>query len=503
MNAIYTRQSVDKKDSISIESQIDFCKRECVDEDYKVYSDKGYSGSNTNRPDFENLIRDIERGLIKKVIVYRLDRISRSLLDFSQIIEYFNKFGVEFVSCTEKFDTSTPIGRAMLSIIMVFAQLERETIQMRIRDNYYARGKKGFYMGGRAPFGFNKIDIVTDGKKTCTFEENPIQIETLKYMFEEYAYTTQSLGQISSKLNDGAVPPPEGKYWDSCKLSRIMRNPVYVAANIDIYNYYKGRGCILTNEISDYVGYNGCYLYGKRQSNERKYTNVKDHCVSLALHKGVIDARTFLKCQYKMDNNKQIRNSGKGKYTWMSGLMKCGYCGYAMTVTKAKNTNYINCRGRSVYKACDGHTSVFRVDEVEPVVEQQFFRMLESVKISKCIHSNDTIQENDYKIQIEQIEEKINNLISQLEDGNKTLTKYVNLRLEELEQQKQKLQDEYQKIKLSKSDDEDGVINALNEWQTMDLEQKKEVARHFIEKINFTDEKIEIVWKQDFNAHKE
>ena len=134
IDAIYARQSVDKKDSISIESQIEFCKYELKGGNCKEYTDKGYSGKNTDRPKFQELVRDIKRGLIAKVVVYKLDRISRSILDFANMMELFQQYNVEFVSSTEKFDTSTPMGRAMLNICIVFAQLERETIQKRVTD---------------------------------------------------------------------------------------------------------------------------------------------------------------------------------------------------------------------------------------------------------------------------------------------------------------------------------------------------------------------------------
>ena len=110
IDAVYARQSVDKKDSISIESQIDFCKYELKGGSFKKYRDKGYSGKNTDRPRFKDLVRDIERGLIKRVVVYKLDRISRSIIDFSNMMELFQRYNVEFVSSTEKFDTSTPMG---------------------------------------------------------------------------------------------------------------------------------------------------------------------------------------------------------------------------------------------------------------------------------------------------------------------------------------------------------------------------------------------------------
>ncbi|MDY3925708.1 MAG: recombinase family protein, partial [Anaerotignum sp.] len=135
MIAIYARQSVEKKDSISIESQIEYAKREIFSEDYRVYQDSGYSGKNTNRPAFHQMMEDIRNGSIEKVVVYRLDRISRSIMDFADFIDVLESNRISFVSATEKVDTSTPLGRAMLYIIVVFAQLERETIAERVRDN--------------------------------------------------------------------------------------------------------------------------------------------------------------------------------------------------------------------------------------------------------------------------------------------------------------------------------------------------------------------------------
>ena len=131
-DCIYARQSVDRKDSISIESQIDFCKYELKGGSCKVFKDKGYSGKNTDRPEFKKLLGEIRTGKVRRVIVYKLDRISRSILDFANMMELFQEYDVEFVSSTEKFDTSTPMGRAMLNICIVFAQLERETIQKRV-----------------------------------------------------------------------------------------------------------------------------------------------------------------------------------------------------------------------------------------------------------------------------------------------------------------------------------------------------------------------------------
>ena len=166
MKAIYVRQSVVKEDSISLDTQVEYCLGEIKNgEQYKIYRDQK-SGKDTNREQFQDMMEDIKDGMIDTVIVYKIDRISRSVYDFGNIMSEFEKYKVEFVSVNEKFDTSTPMGQAMLQIVMVFAELERKTIRQRIIDNYYARGKEGRYLGGKPPYGFSKQEITMGGKKT-------------------------------------------------------------------------------------------------------------------------------------------------------------------------------------------------------------------------------------------------------------------------------------------------------------------------------------------------
>jgi len=197
IDAVYARQSIDKKDSISIESQIEFCKYELKGGNCKEYKDKGYSGKNTDRPHFQELVRDIEKGLVKRVVVYKLDRISRSIIDFANMMELFQKYNVEFVSSTEKFDTSTPMGRAMLNICIVFAQLERETIQKRVTDAYYSRCVKGFHMSGKAPYGYILEPTVIEGVRTKMMVADPEAADRVRLMYEMYADPDTSFGDIT------------------------------------------------------------------------------------------------------------------------------------------------------------------------------------------------------------------------------------------------------------------------------------------------------------------
>ncbi|SHK88711.1 Resolvase, N terminal domain [Clostridium cavendishii DSM 21758] len=147
--AIYSRKSVFTGKGESIENQIELCKEYTTkhfDEKapkFLIYEDEGFSGGNTNRPKFQELLKDVKANKVDILICYRLDRISRNVADFSITLELLQKHNVAFVSIKEQFDTTTPMGRAMVYISSVFAQLERETIAERVRDNMLQLAKTG------------------------------------------------------------------------------------------------------------------------------------------------------------------------------------------------------------------------------------------------------------------------------------------------------------------------------------------------------------------------
>jgi DNA invertase Pin-like site-specific DNA recombinase len=357
-DAIYTRQSVEKTDSISIESQIEFCKYETRGNPHKEYIDRGYSGKNTSRPAFEEMFSDIQQGKVSRVIVYKLDRISRSILDFANMMQTFQRYNVEFVSSTEKFDTSTPIGRAMLNICIVFAQLERETIQKRVADAYYSRSKRGFYMGGRIPYGFEVEDVVIDGVKTSKYVPVPEETEQLKLMFSMYADPANSLGDIVNFLNEKGIENLRGGFWRTGHISHMLRNPIYVEADADVYEFFKSQGANVINPVDDFTGYNACYLYQGTVSETRKQQDLTDKEVVLAPHQGIVSSQDWLKCRLRCLSNKTSTRTGKGKTSWLVGKVKCGKCGYSLTVVKSNSKwqRYFNCgtRAATMGNACKG-----------------------------------------------------------------------------------------------------------------------------------------------------
>lgn len=499
MIAIYARQSVDKKDSISIESQIGLCMKEISSENYKIYTDKGYSGSNTNRPAFEEMIRDIETGNIEKVVVYKLDRISRSLLDFAHIIECFDKYKVEFISQTEKFDTSTSMGRAMLSIVMVFAQLERETIQQRVKDNYYQRGKVGLYLGGIAPFGYNKVETFFNGKKTYMFNEDVEKSELVRQIYSMYIDEAKSLGVIARYLNTDKIKTNKGHNWTPTTVGRLIRNPVFVKANADVYVYLKNKGAIINNDINDFIGENGCYVYGERKSiTTSKFTDLTNNFVTIAPHKGIINSELWLKCQYRADENRYIKNSGRGKNSWLSGLMKCGYCGYAATVVNSRGLIYINCGGRK-NGFCFARKKVIHLKDIEKIAEVKLLEKISSLKNEFIVEINSNSKEvNDLKIKLAKVEENIKKLVDSLLNLNDIAVNYINERITELDSKKKMLLSKINKISMENSSQRingEDLSEYLKNWDNYELEKKKSVAKTLIEKIVITDEEIEIVFK--------
>ena len=498
MVGIYVRQSLEKKDSLSLEGQIDFCKRQLLNnEKYEIYKDSGYSGKNIKRPDMERMLKDIENGAISKVICYKLDRISRSILDFNNLLELFKKHKVEFVSCTENLDTTSPMGRAMTNIVATFAQLERETIQQRVKDNYYKRGESGRFLGGTIPFGFNRDKILLDGKKVPVLVENEEQKNIIVKMFEMYAYTSNSLGDICRHFNNLGVKSANGKNWDNSKVSRMLRSTIYVKADVDIYNYFKSKGCKISNPIEDFEGVNACFIYGKREANERRYTNVKDHVLSIALHEGFVDSRTFLKCQYKLDTNKPIKNTGRGKLTYLTGLLKCGYCGYTLSaIRNSAKTSYLTCKGKTI-QACNRSDTMYLKD-IESIVELQIVNKIKELsqeKINIKINSNN--KANEIKIKISKIDEDINSLMEKISLANDTLMQYINNKIDDLDQEKRALLEELQKENNRVDDlgDINKVIEKAINFSELEFEEKKEIAKLLINRIEITESKIAIRFK--------
>jgi len=488
--AIYARQSIDKKDSISIDTQIEYASHETYGQEYRVYKDKGYSGKNLNRPAFEQMMNDVDNGSINKIVVYRLDRVSRSIVDFADLMNKLEKKGVSFISATEKFDTSSPMGRAMLYIIAVFAQLERETLSIRIKDNYYDRVKRGAIGGGPAVYGFKLAKKNIDGIKTTVYEPTETLNNVIK-MFDRYCEPNTTLADVQRFLTSQNIYTASGHAWDNAKLSSILKSPLYVKADASIYNYYNMRGAEIVNDISEFDGTHACSLVGKRDSNTRKYNDVKNHVLALASHEGIIDSGKFLYVQEKLSQNKQIKNTGKGKHSWLTGIIKCGYCGYAMTVrcssTKDGMTYYFYDSGKTVSKTCS-EKQTHRVSDVEMYVEAELIKKAQNYDV--VIEEE---KEDLYMIQSElsNIDAKIDTLISSLESASCVTMEYINKRIEALDNEKKEILNRHTQALAKKPN----IKLPDFDYSSLSFDDKKYLREVFIDKILLKRDYIEILWK--------
>ena len=483
MDAIYARQSVDKADSLSIQGQIDLCHRE-TGEEVKIYQDKGFSGKNTNRPAFQQLIEDVEKGIIQKIVVYRLDRFSRSIADFGRLWEILKRHGVEFVSINETFDTSTPMGRAMLNIIMVFAQLERETTAERVRDNYYQRAKLGSWPGGPAPYGFTIGRLPGgDGRLAPALMPNE-NMAVVERIFSAYAAQAASLGSVARSLNADGIPAPKRATWDNVTLSRLLHSPLYVMADEDIYLYYKAKGLQFANTLEEFDGIHAGMVIGKRDRSAGKYQDLKNQHFSLANHPGVIPSKLWLACQYKLDENHQLGNAGRGKHTWLSGLMKCASCGYSVKVNRDKERFYLFCSGRSNMGLCSQSIHV-DLRGLEHSVATELERLL-----AQCPDEAVPSEEGQELAQeLASIDQKIDRLMSALAESSDMAMPYVNRTISRLEAQRQALLDEQAKRQTKPRPKLEHL-----KFEPLEFEQKKLVAAQFIREIRLADDAATVLW---------
>ena len=500
IDAIYARQSVDKKDSISIESQIEFCKYELKGGNCKEYKDKGYSGKNTERPQFQQLMRDIESGLVRKVVVYKLDRISRSILDFAKMMDFFQKYEVEFVSSTEKFDTSTPMGRAMLNICIVFAQLERETIQKRVQDAWYSRCQRGFKMGGKTPYGFRTEPYVMDGVRTKKLVIEPNEAAFVRQMYEMYADPQVSLHDITKKLTADGMRTYHGRPLSRATLSVILRNPIYVMADLDIYEFYKSQGTDIYNDAADFAGTNGCYYYQGKGNTEDKHKHLQGQTLVLAPHEGFIPSELWLKCRKKLLASHTYQPARKARNTWMAGKIKCGKCGYALMSAHSNGILYMRCTVHADSKACPGCGCV-KLHELEAVV---YGAMVKKLKDFKTLTGRKKAAKISPKLaakrlELAQVESEIEKLLDTLTGATPVLLSYANSRIEELDARRQDISNEIAKLSADAVPAEkiESISGYLDDWENVSFEDKRQVVDALITVIRATNEKVEIEWKSD------
>lgn len=337
--AIYVRVStlhqIDR-DSLPMQKQdlIAYAKVMFGTDDIVIFEDAGYSGKNTDRPKFQEMMSQIRAGGFTHLLVWKIDRISRNLLDFATMYKELKDLGVTFVSKNEQFDTSTAMGEAMLKIILVFAELERNMTSERVTATMISRASNGQWNGGRVPYGYTW----DTEKQTFTFNSDEYNIALLIHdKYEEM----RSLVREARWLNENGYQTRSGNLWNPVSLLIILRS----------------------------VFYCGDYQYNRLKEGDRQRPKNKSEWITVTDHHPAIVSRqqkeriiSILESNSRLSKTRNLYKSAKHTHIFAS-LMYCGNCGKPMGATPAaakKDWQYskyscstrrksaTSCNGRSV-----------------------------------------------------------------------------------------------------------------------------------------------------------
>lgn len=524
--AIYSRKSLFTGKGESIENQIELCKEygERLDiDEYFIYEDEGFSGGNTKRPQFQQLLKDSKANKFDYLICYRLDRISRNVADFSTTLELLQENNISFVSIREQFDTSSPMGRAMVYIASVFAQLERETIAERVKDNMLQLAKTGRWLGGQEPLGF-KAERITyideELKERSLMKLTPIEkeLEVVKLIFQKYL-EKQSLTQVVKYLNLADIKGKNGGEWATIQIKRLLSSPLYVKSNDDTENYLKS----LSINVFGNANGNGYLTYNKTKkiTIER---DMSEWIAAVAKHKGVISAKDWLEVQSIQNKNKakKMPRLGTGNTaSLLTGILKCSKCGANMKIKLGHKSrieenvryNYYVCSAKdtSYKKKCDNYN--IRIDRLDNLVLQKLkvyskellIDELAAVITKETSNTSHTDAIEKSKENIAEKEKAINNLVKQLSlNSNEQVAKYIFSEIEKLNNEVNELKGKLDLVQKDNSSHNETIDNTAillealkkfnNEYDTLtDIKQKRNLIHTIVE---------EITWDGDNNTFK-
>ena len=326
------------------------------------YDDGGFSGGNLNRPALKKLLSDCEAGKIDIVVVYKIDRLSRSLCDFAELTKQFEQWNVAFVSVTQEINTNTSAGRMMLNILMTFAQFEREIIAERIRDKMSSARKKGKYIGGVLPLGY-RAD--TQAMKIVV---EPEEAKIVRFIFETFVESC-SIKEVQRELaSQGVVVPvrtsKKGVSHGGHAISRtvirnVLRNPIYIGK----------------------IRYHGKVYDGE--------------------HEAMIPEELFNKAQECL-GQKIVRKPSAVIENPFAGIIYCGYCNKPMFRTKHSNGNgrqyqYYVCTGddKRAFSTCPVHR--VPADDIDNIMLKQIENVLKTPTMLAKICGHDLSPDEVYQ----------------------------------------------------------------------------------------------------------
>ncbi len=449
--ALYARVSTEQQiENYSIPLQKERMRAFCLSkgwDDITEYVDGGYSGSNLNRPALERLEKDIKNKKVNVVIVYRLDRLSRSQRDTLYLIEeMFLPNNVEFISISETIDTSTPFGRAMIGVMSVFAQLERETITERLRSGRLKMVKEeGLWAGGAdaSPYGYTRLargELVINEKE----RDHIIRI------FEEYI-TLKSYIKVQKKLEkEGFEPLPHSR------IINLLKNRLYLGEVSFAGEWFKGaHEPIISTDLFNaaqnvnehFKGYN----YGKIKNNVFRRKVICGCCGEIYRSYGAKDKKTGMQYHYMVCNRRKMPARYESK-----------------------------CYNRNIKRS---------------VLEEEIFHRIQHLETSGEITFTKKKEPIDYTKKIESINEKINKLLDLYVD-NALPRASLDAKLAEFNTQKEKLLTASKESDYEASKMEELIKNGIPNLFECDIDTQTAIIDLFIDKIIVKEDSLQVIWNQ-------
>lgn len=536
--AIYSRKSKFTGKGESIENQIEICKsyiktrcENISEENILVYEDEGFSGKNTKRPQFQELLKQVRDNNIKMIVCYRLDRISRNVGDFARLKEEFDYYNVEFVSVRDNFDTTTPTGIAMMMMVSVFAQLERDTIAERIRDNMHELAKSGRWLGGITPTGYKSTELVgsvtVDGKtrKAFKLEIIPEEAEIVKLAFDKFI-ETGSLTKTEVYFRQKHILTKNGKDFTRFAIKNILQNPVYLIADKNAYNYFESKNVDVYSEPKEFDGIHGIMAYNKtiqKTGRRNEIRDITEWIVAVGKHKGLIESKKWIIVQDKLELNrsKSYRKPKVGT-SLLSGILYCGNCRAYM---RPRLTTRLNADGEKIYSyLCETKDKTRMQDckmknpngnELDKAVcehikslaenKSEFLKGLEKAKKSLELNSTDYDKQiTSLRKNIKEYESQIKSLINALSKSEEDIAyDYISQEINALHSKIETANAQIKELEAVNnqgvlSDDEFDIMKDMlksfaKSFDTMSVEQKHTALRSFIKKVIWDGENVHII----------
>lgn len=473
--ALYIRVSTQEQanEGYSVGEQTERLKKYCEAmgwDIYKIYIDPGYSGGDTNRPGLQDMIKDVEEADIDKIVVYKLDRLSRSQLDTLYLIEkIFLAHGTDFVSMSENFDTSTPFGRAMIGILAVFAQLEREQIKERMGMGKEARAKLGKWNGGTEPIGYD-YNVADDMLYPNEYEQ--MQLGELRELF----LAGTPLRTIETIFREKGYTHKHG-VWDPKAMRRVLRSKIYLG----------------------YLQYHGVWYKG-------------DHAITLdeETHERLVKILDDRKEAYKLTG---IRPGAQT--TYLGGLLYCKHCGgkYCKTAWKQRNgtsTVLYTCYSRSkkvkkMIKDPNCKNKNWHMEELDNAVFDEIRKLamdptyINKIRYDKTVREDEPSKVDILRKEIEKIDDQISRFMDLYGIGKFTIDQ-VSSKVDPLNEQRRSLERELDTIIA----DADGItwedaIEIINSFGDIldrgDFNEIRLTIETLIQYIELDEDKIYIHWK--------